>query len=171
MCANSNPGAAESTASPSPSLDNILFIDKIPLLAYAFQELVRGINRAVHVRYAESYFSVLSRPVTNEPGYGLIIIGSDLDDSTVHLQVPVYELRKKFPIARIMVYSGVYDPAVIQMVENSTIDACLHTFEPVEELRSAYQHLLRGETFISPMLRTLYYDYKLMDEKIQTGRY
>jgi hypothetical protein len=47
----------------------------------------------------------------------------------------------------------------------------LHTFEPVEELRSAYQHLLRGETFISPMLRTLYYDYKLMDEKIQTGRY
>ena len=171
MHAKSSLKATGAPLCPYPALDNILFIDKIPLLAYAFQELVRGINSAARVRYEESYFSVLSRPSEKEFDCGLIVIGSDLDDSTVHLQVPVHELRSKFPEARMMVYSNVYDPAVIEMVENSTIDACLHTFEPVEEIRSAYEHILRGETFISSMLRTLYYEYKLQNERILPGRY
>lgn len=162
--------SAEDRLSWHPSLDDILFIDKIPLLAYAFQELVRRVNYTARVRYEESYFSVLSRHYEKGFDYELIVIGSDLDDSTVHLQVPIYELRNKFPMARIMVYSCVYDPVVIEMVENSTIDACLHTFEKVEEVRSAYEHLLRGEPFISPMLRTLYYEYKLKDECILPSR-
>jgi DNA-binding NarL/FixJ family response regulator len=152
-----------------PSIGNILFIDKVPLLAYAFQELARGVDTAAHVRYEESYFAVLSRPVAKEFGYGLIVIGGDLDDSSVHLRVPIYELRNKFPVTRMMVYSAVYDPAVIEMVENGAIDACVHTFEPVEEVRSAYEHLHRGESFISPMLRTLYYEYQLTKERILPG--
>jgi hypothetical protein len=170
MYAKSSLKASEAASLGHPAVDNILFIDKIPLMAFAFQELVRRVNTAAHVQYEESYFSVLSRPFEREFGRGLIVIGGDLDDSTVHLQVPIYELRSKFPVARMMVYSAVYDPAVIEMVENGTIDACLHTYEPVEEVRSAYEHLLRGESFISSMLRTLYYEYKLTKERILPGR-
>jgi hypothetical protein len=162
---------AIASSSMFPSLDNILFIDRIPVLAYAFQEIIRGINSAAHVRYEESYFSLLSRPIENESSYGLIILSSDLDNSSVHLQVPINELRNKFPEARMMVYSVAYNPEVIQMVETSTIDACIHIFEPVEEIRFAYEHLLRGEGYISTMLRTLYFDYDLKKGKILPGRY
>ena len=169
MYAKSSLKASEAVSLLPPAIDNILFIDKIPLLAFAFQELIRRVNTAAHVRYEENYFSVLSRPVEREFGYGLIVIGGDLEDPTVHLRVPIYELRSKFPEARVMVYSAVYDPGVIEMVENGTIDACLHTYEPVEEVRSAYEHLLRGENFISSMLRTLYYEYQLTKERILPG--
>jgi hypothetical protein len=159
--------------SPShvPSMDNILFVDKIPLLAFAFQEIICGVSRSASVRYEESYFSVLSRPTDDESDYGLIIISSDVDDSSIHLQVPVGELRQKFPGARIMVYSVAYDSAIIEMAENGTIDACIHLFDPVQEVKSAYEALLRGEGYISAMLCTLYYDYKLQNEKILPGRY
>lgn len=171
MQANTIQKEAIASSSMFPSLDNILFIDRIPVLAYAFQEIIRGINPAANVRYEECYFSLLSRPSENDSSYGLIIVSSDLDNSSVHLQVPINELRNKFPEARMLVYSVAYNPEVIQMVEDSTIDACIHIFEPVEEIRFAYEHLLRGESYISSMLRTLYFEYNLKEGKILPGRY
>jgi hypothetical protein len=39
------------------------------------------------------------------------------------------------------------------------IDAYVHKYEPIEEILKAYLQLARGETIISSMFHTLYYQY------------
>jgi DNA-binding NarL/FixJ family response regulator len=73
----------------------------------------------------------------------------------------VTELRNRFGQPRIMIYSSSYDPQIIEKMREAGVDAYVHKFEPIEEIRKAYQHLSNGDSFISDIFHTPYYGYGL----------
>lgn len=58
-----------------------------------------------------------------------------------------------------MIYSTIYDPLIIQKMKETGIDAYVHKYESVDEIRKAYRHLSAGESYVSGIFHTLYYDY------------
>jgi DNA-binding NarL/FixJ family response regulator len=145
----------------TPPLDRILVIDDLPLIPLAFQEVFRSINASAVVKYSENVFSALSAKILADTTFDLVITGSFQDRFSTSLQQAVTELRNRFGQPRIMIYSSAYDPQIIEKMSEAGIDAYVHKFEPIEEIRKAYQHLSRGESFISAIFHALYYDYGL----------
>ena len=144
-----------------PPLDRILVIDDLPMIPLAFQEVFRGINASAVVEYSENVFSALSAKKYDDTTFDLIITGSFQDHFSSSLQQAVTELRSRFGRPRIMIYSSAYDPQIIAEMTEAGIDAYVHKFEPIEEIRKACQHLSRGEPFISAIFHTMYYDYRI----------
>jgi DNA-binding NarL/FixJ family response regulator len=144
-----------------PPLDRILVIDDLPMIPLAFQEVFRGINASAVVEYSENVFSTLSAKKFADTSFDLIITGSFQDRFSTSLQQAVTELHNRFGQPRIMIYSSSYDPQIIEKMPEAGIDAYVHKFEPIEEIRKAYQQLSRGESFISAIFHALYYDYGL----------
>jgi DNA-binding NarL/FixJ family response regulator len=142
-------------------LDKILVIDDLPLIPLAFQEVFRSINASAVVEYSENVFSALSAKALANTTFDLIITASFQDRYSASLQQAVTELRNRFGQPRIMIYSSSYDPQIIEKMPEVGIDAYVHKFEPIEEIRKAYQRLSRGEPFISAIFHALYYDYRL----------
>jgi DNA-binding NarL/FixJ family response regulator len=145
----------------TPPLDRILVIDDLPLIPLAFQEVFRSINVSAVVEYSENVFSALSARILADATFDLIITGSFQDHFSPSLQQAVAELRNRFGQPRIMIYSSSYDPQIIEKMPEVGIDAYVHKFEPIEEIRKAYQHLSRGESFVSAIFHALFYDYGL----------
>jgi DNA-binding NarL/FixJ family response regulator len=145
----------------TPPLDRILVIDDLPLIPLAFQEVFRSINVSAVVEYSENVFSALSARILADATFDLIITGSFQDHFSTSLQQAVAELRNRFGQPRIMIYSSSYDPQIIEKMPEVGIDAYVHKFEPIEEIRKAYQHLSRGESFVSAIFHALFYDYGL----------
>jgi DNA-binding NarL/FixJ family response regulator len=142
------------------SLDKILVIDDLPLIPLAFQEVFRAINKLAIVEYSENIFSALSCKAYANASFDLVITGSLLQDNfSEHLQQAVTELKKKFGDSRVMLYSSAYDPVIIEKMAGTGIDAYVHKYESIEEIRKAYARLAKGESYISEIFRTLYYDY------------
>jgi DNA-binding NarL/FixJ family response regulator len=144
-----------------PPLDRILVIDDLPMIPIAFQEVFRAINASAVVEYSENVFSALSAKGFANTVFDLIITGSFQDRSSTSLEQAVTALRNRFGQPRIMIYSSSYDPQIIEKMPEAGIDAYVHKFEPIEEIRKAYQLLSHGEPFVSAMFHTLYYDYGL----------
>jgi DNA-binding NarL/FixJ family response regulator len=142
-------------------LDKILVIDDLPLIPLAFQEVFRSINASAVVEYSENIFSALSAKVFANTSFDLIITGSFQDRWSTNLQQAVTELQSRFGQPRIMIYSSHYDPQIIEKMNEVGIDAYVHKFEPIEEIRKAYQRLSHGEPFVSAIFHALYYDYGL----------
>jgi DNA-binding NarL/FixJ family response regulator len=142
-------------------LDKILVIDDLPLIQLAFQEVFRSINASAVVEYSENIFSALSAKTFANTSFDLIITGSFQDRWSTSLHQAVTELRNRFGQPRIMIYSSSYDPQIIEKMPEAGIDAYVHKFEPIEEIRKAYQRLSDGEPFISAIFHSLYYDYGL----------
>lgn len=149
----------------SRRLNKILIIDPIPLRAYAFQAVIRSMNRSASVTHVESPFTVLADRPGDTPNYQLIIIGTDSDHNPESLLLPAGELKNKFPGVQIMIYSGAYDPSVIELVDNRVIDAYVHNHESVEEVKKTFEFLNQGKTYISEILHTLYCEYGLKSLK------
>lgn len=140
-------------------LDRILVIDDLPLIPLAFQEVFRSVNPAAQVEYSENIFTALSAKVYANTIFDLVITGSFQDRYSTNLQQAVTELRKRFGQPLIMIYSSTYDPQIIEKMPIAGIDAYVHKYEPIGEIRKAYQQLSNGETYVSSMFHTLYYDY------------
>jgi len=147
-----------SITTPTP-LDKILVIDDLPLIPLAFREVFRAINSAAVVEYSENIFSALSARIYAQTTFDLIITGSLQDSYSEHLQQAVTELRKKFGAPKIMLYSSTYDPVIIEKMPEAGIDAYVHKYEPIEEIHKAYKHLSCGESYVSEIFHTLYYEY------------
>lgn len=143
---------------PAP-LDKILVIDDLPLIPLAFQEVFRAINSNAIVEYSENIFSALSARIYNNTHFDLIITGSLQENYSEQLHQAVTELKKKFGNPRIMVYSSAYDPLIIEKMSSTGIDAYVHKYESIEEIRKAYTHLSAGNPYISEIFHTLYYEY------------
>lgn len=141
------------------SLDRILVIDDLPIIPLAFQEVFRSINQSAMVDYSENIFSALSTRVYAHASFDLVITGSLQDNFSEHLQQAVKELKKKFGEPKIMVYSSAYDPVIIERMADTGIDAYVHKFESIEEIRKAYARLAMGEMYVSEIFHTLYYEY------------
>jgi DNA-binding NarL/FixJ family response regulator len=140
-------------------LDRILVIDDLPLIPLAFQEVFRSVNSAAGVEYSGNIFTALSAKIYANTSFDLIITGSFQEQYSTNLQQAVTELKKRFGQPRVMIYSSTYDPLIIEKTNTTGIDAYVHKYESIDEIRKAYQHLSAGESFVSGMFHTLYYDY------------
>lgn len=141
------------------SLDKILVIDDLPLIPLAFQEVFRSINKSAVVDYSENIFSALSARAYATVTFDLVITGSLQDNFSEQLQQAVRELKKKFGNPLVMLYSSAYDPVIIEKMAPTGIDAYVHKYESIEEIRKAYIRLGKGSPYISEIFHTLYYEY------------
>ena len=139
--------------------DRILVIDDLPLIPLAFQEVFRGINPSVRVDFSENIFSALSSRAFASSQFDLVITGSLQENFSENLQQAVIELKKKFGEPKVMVYSSSYDPVIIEKMAATGIDAYVHKYESIEEIKKTYCRLAKGETYVSEIFHTLYYDY------------
>jgi len=149
--------------------DHILVIDEMPLIAVGLREIFRSANPEAQVEYTSSVFTALSAKEYDGRSFGLVILGAGPSDSPEDLFRSASELKQRFDGCRVLVYTDQYDPILIRKIkegdDKGIIDACVHKFEPIEEIRNAYLHLLAGETYISAILHTLYFAYRLNVEK------
>jgi DNA-binding NarL/FixJ family response regulator len=150
------PSVSNHKATP---LDRILVIDDLPLIPLAFQEVFRSINPSAIVEYSENIFTALSAKAWANTAFDLVITGSLQDNYSANLQQAVTELRKRFGEPLIMIYSSAYDPIIIEKMAITGIDAYVHKYESIDEIRRAYQQLSNGEPYISSIFHTLYFEY------------
>ena len=150
------PSVSPHNATP---LDRILVIDDLPLIPIAFQEIFRSVNPSALVEYSGNIFTALSAKAYANTSFDLIITGSFQEQHSTNLQFAVSELKKRFGRPRVMIYSSAYDPLIIEKMAGGDIDAYVHKYESVDEIRKAYQHLSAGEPYVSGIFHTLYYDY------------
>lgn len=141
------------------SLDRIFVIDDLPLIPLAFQEIFRTINPSVSVLYSQNVFNALSAKQYANMTFDLVITGSLEERYSENLHMAVTELKTKFGQPRIMIYSSAYDPVIIEKMAASGIDAYVHKYESIGEIKKAYLHLSKRENYISEMFHTLYYQY------------
>jgi len=141
------------------SLDRILVIDDLPLIPLAFQEIFRTINPSATVRYSENIFTALSAKTYADTIFDMVITGSFQEGYSQDLHVAVTELKQRFGGPLVMVYSTHYDPVIIEKMAVTGIDAYVHKFESIEEIKKTYQHLSKGGSYISGIFHTLYYEY------------
>ncbi|MES1249847.1 MAG: hypothetical protein ABUL46_04140 [Chitinophaga rupis] len=139
--------------------DRVLVIDDLPLIPLAFQEVFRGINPSVKVDFSENIFSALSSRTFATARFDLVITGSLQENFSENLQQAVTELKKKFGDPKVMLYSSSYDPVIIEKMATAGNDAYVHKYESIEEIRKAYCRLAKGESFVSEIFHTLYYEY------------
>ena len=140
-------------------LNRILVIDELPLIPLAFQDVFRSVNPSASVEYCANIYTALSAKTYAATAFDLVILGSAQDRWSTSLEQGIWELKDRFGLPAIMVYSGTYDSAIIGKMRAAGIDAYVHRQESVEEILEAYRLLSAGMTFISGIFRTLYDDY------------
>jgi DNA-binding NarL/FixJ family response regulator len=143
------------------SLNNILVIDEIAPIALGLQEIFRSVLPDIRVEYVDNIFTAMSAPRFEEKTFDLIILGSWPEDPSRDLPPSIKELKGKFGNSKVMIYTTLYDHTLIEKMEMLDIDAYVHKFETVEEIRDIYLRLSDGERCISEILHTLYFKYKL----------
>jgi DNA-binding NarL/FixJ family response regulator len=143
----------------TPRLDRILVIDDLPLIPLAFQEVFRSINPSATVDCSTNIFTALSSPNLSNTRFDLVITAAIENCPSEYLQLAIAELKNRFDHPMIMIYSSTYDPLIIEQMTATGIHAYVHKFESIDEIRKAYCHLARGESFISGIFHTLYYEY------------
>jgi DNA-binding NarL/FixJ family response regulator len=141
------------------SPDRILVIDDLPLIPLALQEVFRTVNPSATVEYSENIFTALSAKTYANINFDLVIIDFLQENFSQHLQQTVSELKKRFGQPLIMIYSSAYDPMIIEQMVPAGIDAYVHKYESIEEIKKTYLQLSKGETYVSGIFHTLYYDY------------
>jgi len=139
--------------------DRILVIDDLPLIPLAFQELFRELNPSATVEYSENIFTALSAKAYANMSFDLVITDSFQDHFSKNLEQAASELKKRFGQPLIMIYTSAYDPTIIEKMASTGIDAYVHKYESIEEIRKTYTELSKGATYISGIFHTLYYVY------------
>jgi DNA-binding NarL/FixJ family response regulator len=150
----------------SNPMNNILVIDEVPTIALGLQEIFRTISNGIRVEQVENVFTALSSRSYEGKKFDLIIIGEQTGHPSENLPRTITECKNRFGSNRVMIYSSNYDHAIIEKMEESGIDAYIHKYEPIEEIRKAYACLKAGEGYISGIFHTLYYEYCLRLDKL-----
>lgn len=141
--------------------EKVLIIDEQPMIAAGFHETLSSLHPAVKVEHVADVFTALSARAYENRSFDLVVLGSGEEHSPGSLLLPAAELKERFPGARILVYTDTYDPALIEKIGQGPIDACVHKLEDIQEICNAWNRLQQGETFLSPMLHTLYFHYNI----------
>jgi len=150
---------------PSPLINNILVLDEMPTIALGLQGIFRTSHESVHIEHIENIFTALSSRSYEGKRFELAVIGEQPGSPSDDLLRSIAELQHRFGPMKIMVYSPNYDHSLLEKMEMAGIDAYVHKYEAVAEIRKAFSCLLAGETYISPIYRTLYYEYGLIVRK------
>lgn len=140
-------------------LNRILVIDDLPLIPLAFREVFRSVNPSVSVEYCGNLYTALSTQTYAATAFDLVIFGPVQERWSDTFGQGIWELKDRFGLPAIMLYSSAYEPAIIDKMQTAGIDAYVHRNESVEEILEAYNRLSAGTPFISGIFRTLYYDY------------
>lgn len=138
-------------------LDRVLVIDDLPLIPLAFQEVFRSVNPSASVEYCGNIYVALSAKTYVDTTFDLVILGSPQERRS--LEQGIRELKLRFGQPITMLYTAVYDPAIIDKMQTFGLDACVHRLESVEEIREAYLRLSAGTPYISGIFRTLFGNY------------
>ncbi|HWK04721.1 MAG TPA: hypothetical protein VNS58_13870 [Puia sp.] len=150
----------------SDPLNNILVIDEVPTIALGLQETLRPLHHPIKLKYTDNLFTALSSPSYEGKKFDLLIIGEQTGHPIADWPQSAAELKSRFGPARIMLYTPNYDPILIEKMNETGIDAYVHKYEPVEEIRKAWSRLSAGESYISAIFHTLYYEYNLRLDKM-----
>ncbi|HWB92254.1 MAG TPA: hypothetical protein VG605_10390 [Puia sp.] len=144
----------------APAFETVLIVDEMPMIAAGFHEILKSLHPAVQVEHVGNVFTALSARDYENKRYDLIVLGSGEDPSPGSLLLSSAELKQRFPGARILVYTDKYDPILMDKIGEGLIDACVHKYEDLPEVHNALLRLQHGESFLSPMLQTLYTLYQ-----------
>jgi len=139
--------------------DHILVIDEMPLISVGLQEVFRILHPPVRVEYTVSVFTALSSMMYEGKLFDLVVLDLQTSDYPEELYQLVAALKQRFGHPLIMIYSSAYDPVIIGKMAATGIDAYVHKYESIEEIKKAYQHLSRGENYVSEMFHILYDEY------------
>jgi len=63
------------------------------------------------------------------------------------------------PLLQKSIFPKTYDAIIIEKMAATGIDAYVHKYESIEEIRKAYCRLAKGESYVSEIFHTLYYEY------------
>lgn len=140
-------------------LNNVLVIDEMPLIAVGLQEVFRSLDPSIKVEFSENIYSALAAPGLEGRVFDLIVLGSWPEEASQHLYPSIAGLKGKFGAGRVMIYTTLYDHTLIENRGAWGIDAYVHKFESIEEIRKTYSRLTRGESYVSEIFHTLYYEY------------
>lgn len=143
---------------PTPA--HILVIDEIPLLSVGLQQVFRYIHPDVRVEHTGSVFTALSSRAFESVPWYLIVMDLDAGAQPGSFVLPAAELKARFPSSFLMIYSGVYDPSIIEKMPSIGIDAYVNKYESADEIGKAFQHLSTSQSYVSEIFRTLYTDYR-----------
>ena len=146
-------------------MDRILVIDDLPLIAIAFQEVFRSVNPSASVTYCGNIYTALSSKTYDATTFGLVILGTVHELWSTSFDQGNWELKDRFGVPAIMLYSGIYHPEIVRKMQAAGIDAYVHRHESVDEIREAYRQLSAGKPFVSGIFRTLYHDYGFDERK------
>jgi DNA-binding NarL/FixJ family response regulator len=143
---------------PTPA--HILVIDEIPLISIGLRQVFESIHPDTRLEHTSSVFTALSAPAFESVPWYLIVLDLDAGAQPGSFLLPAAELKTKFPSSRLMIYSSIYDPSIIEKMPAIGIDAYVHKYESADEIRIAFLHLTGGQPYLSGIFRTLYYDYR-----------
>lgn len=143
---------------PTPA--HILVIDEIPLLSVGLQQVFRYVHNDIRVEHTPSVFTALSATALQSVPWYLIVLDATEGSQPGSLLLPAAELKEKFPSSHIMIYSGIYDPLIVEKMRETGIDAYVHKYESADEVGKAFQRLSAGQSYVSGIFRTLYDDYR-----------
>jgi DNA-binding NarL/FixJ family response regulator len=154
----------------SDPMNNILVIDEVPSIALGLREIFRSLNYSIRVEHTDNIFTALSSRSYEGEKFDLIVIGEQKDNPSENLSQLAAACKSRFGPCRIALYTPDYDHVLLEKMEEIGIDAYLHKYESVDEIRKAYSCLLAGERYISGIFRTLYYDYGLRLDKLPPAK-
>jgi DNA-binding NarL/FixJ family response regulator len=150
----------------SDPLNDILVVDDMPAIAAGLKEIFRSPDHPIRLEYTDNIFTALSSSSYEGKKFDLIVIGEQKDAPLENLPQFIAECKLRFRNSRIMLFTPNYDHALLEKMEEAGIDAYLHKYEPVDEIRRAFARLSAGEGYISDIFHTLYYEYNLRPDPI-----
>jgi DNA-binding NarL/FixJ family response regulator len=148
----------------STLLNRVLVIDEVPVIAFGLLETFSLLNRSVTVAYEANVFSALSSPARAAETFDLLVVGVLPEDASPALWNVLAELKNRFGHPRLMLYASHYNHTVIEKMEEWGVDAYVHRYESMDEIRKAYTRISLNERYISELFYTLYNDYCLNRE-------
>ncbi|THU36047.1 response regulator transcription factor [Niastella caeni] len=151
------------------SLNRVLVIDDVPVIAFGLLETFTLLNKSVTVAYESNVFSALSSPTLVAEAFDLLVIGVLPHDTSTSLSKMIVDLKKRFGHPKLMLYASNYCHSVIEKMDIWSIDAYVHRSESMEEIQNAYTRISMNERYISELFYTLYNDYCLTRDWMEPG--
>jgi DNA-binding NarL/FixJ family response regulator len=142
-------------------LNRILVIDEVPVIAPGLHQTFSLLNPAVTTTYCDDLFRALSAAMYKNMAFDLVVLGTLPDSIVENLPGLLADLKAQFNRPKVMLYVAAYDHTIIENRQTWGIDACVHRFEPIQEIQNAYTRLAQHESYLSDILHTLFNDYQL----------
>ena len=149
----------------SAPMNSILVIDEVPVIAIGLQVIFHSLHPPAELEYTDNLFKALSSKTYENKKFDLLIIGEQTDLPSPDLSQSIAEWKSRFGPGRVMLYTPNYSRVVIEKMQELGIDAYVHKYEPTAEIINTWAHLLAGESYISAIFHTLYYDYNLFPDQ------